>query len=165
LPLLLKGFKQIGSYFPNTTLEGADLKVLITSGGEALQLPENVAAAQFGIGDQPGHDLLPLAIKGVFLGTPPAQHAFSPLLLPLQSADSCCRIGDAPLIRNVSRRTTFHRKDAKRCRWWAGNTRRATDGTTEDGLLQLLHLLEEVDRVERVCHLGQFLLLLGWQDA
>jgi hypothetical protein len=49
-------------------------------GGEALQLPEDVPTAPFGSGKYPGGDLLPLPCKGVFLGTPPAQHACSLLL-------------------------------------------------------------------------------------
>ena len=90
-------FQQVGSYFPHASLEGADLQRLIASGGEALQLPEDVPTASFRIGNQPGHDLLPLSFKGVFLGTSPAQDAFSPLLLSVQGMESCCRIGDAPL--------------------------------------------------------------------
>jgi hypothetical protein len=42
---------------------------------------------------------------------------------------------------------------------------RTTDSTAEDGFLQLLYLSEEADRVERVCHLNQFLLFLGRQDS
>ena len=37
--------------------------------------------------------------------------------------------------------------------------------TAENSLLQLLYLLKEADRVERVGHLEQFLLLLGRQDT
>jgi hypothetical protein len=35
-PLILEGFKQVGSYFPHSALVGADLQRLIASGGEAL---------------------------------------------------------------------------------------------------------------------------------
>ena len=73
-----------GPYFPHPALQGADLQGLISSWGAALQLPEDVAAAPFRIGNQPGHDLLPLSFKGVFVGAPPAQHPFSPLLLSVQ---------------------------------------------------------------------------------
>ena len=44
---------------------------------------------------------------------------------------------------------------------WSERKRRATDSTAENGLLQLLELLEEADGVECLGHLGQFLLLLG----
>jgi hypothetical protein len=70
---------------------------LIASGGAALQLPENVAAAPFRIGYQPGHDLLPLSRKGVLVGAPPTQDPFSPLLLSVEAVVPCCRTGDAPL--------------------------------------------------------------------
>jgi hypothetical protein len=36
LPLLLKGFQEMGSYFPHPSLECADLQGLIASGGAAL---------------------------------------------------------------------------------------------------------------------------------
>src|SRR5215469_5702971 len=81
LPSLLPLCQQEGPYFPHASLKGTDLQGLIASGGAALQLPEDVTAAPFGIGNQPRQDLLPLSFKGVFVGTPPAQHAFSPLLL------------------------------------------------------------------------------------
>src|SRR5713226_3039695 len=126
---------RVGSYFPHPALQSADLHGLIAFGGEALQLPENVAATPFGVGNQPGQDLLPLPFKGVLVGTSPAQDAFSPLLLAVQDVEFCCRIGDAPLARKRSCRTMFDGKDAKRCRWWAGNKKRATDSTAEQGLL------------------------------
>ena len=93
-------------------LSGTDLQGLIASGEAALQLSEDVAAAPFGIGNQPGGDLLTLAFEGGFVGAPPAQHAFSLLLLSLQVIESCSRFGDAPLGRNISCCTTFHGKDA-----------------------------------------------------
>ena len=65
LPLLLKCFQQIGSYFPHATLECADLEWLIATGRALLQLPEDVAATALGVGNQPGHDLLPLSSKWV----------------------------------------------------------------------------------------------------
>ena len=117
LPLLLNGFQQVSSYFPHSSLEGADLHRVIASGGAALQLPEDVATTSFRIGDQPGQDLLSISLKGVFLGTPPAQHAFSPLLLSVQGMVRRYRIGNAPLDRNVSCCTTSHRKETNKCRW------------------------------------------------
>ena len=96
LPLLLNGFQQIGSYFPHAALECANVQRLIASGGAALQLPEDVAATALGVGNQPGHDLLPLSFKWVFLGTSPAQDTFSPLLFLVQRVEHCCRVGDAP---------------------------------------------------------------------
>ena len=74
-------------YLPHTSLKGVDVQWLIASRGEALYLSENVAAAPFGIGKQPGGDLLPLSFKGVFVGGPPAQDAFSWLLLSVQGAE------------------------------------------------------------------------------
>ena len=61
---------------------------------------------------QPGGDLLPLPFKGVFVGAPPAQHAFSPLLLSVQGVEPCFRIGD--VLRDLKRSgsTSFHGKDA-----------------------------------------------------
>ena len=56
-----------------------------------MQFPEDVAAAPFGIGLQPGEDLLPLSLKGILVGAPPAQHPFSPLLLSIQALEPCCR--------------------------------------------------------------------------
>src|ERR1700686_5088405 len=114
LPLLLNGFQQIGSYFPHATLKGADLQGLIATGGAALQLPEDVSATSFRIGNQPGEDLLPLSLKRVFVGAPPAQEPFSPLLLSVQGLESCCRIADTPLFRKFSHCTIVHRKDADR---------------------------------------------------
>jgi hypothetical protein len=70
--------------------------------GAAAALPEDVAAAPFGIGNQPGQDLLPLSRKGIFMGTPPAQDPFSPLLLSGQGVEPSCRIGDTPLGKNDS---------------------------------------------------------------
>ena len=107
LPLLLNGFQQVGSYFPHPALQGADLYGLIPPRGASLQLPENVAATSFGIGNQPGEDLLPLPFKRVFVGAPPAQDAFSSLLLSVQGLESCCRIGDASLDRKLSPHTAF----------------------------------------------------------
>src|SRR6266446_2406511 len=127
LPLLLNGFQQGGSYFPHATLKGADLQGLIASGGEALQLPEEVTATSFRIGHQPRQDPLPLSFKGVFVGAPPAQHAFSPLLLSIQGLESCCRIGDTPLSKNVSYHTTFYSKNVGRCRRDTWSEKRAID--------------------------------------
>ena len=111
LPLLLPRFQQEGSYFPHAALERADLQRLIASWGETLQFPENVATAPFGIGKQPGHDLLPHSRKGVFVGTPPARDAFSPLLLVVQGMESCRWIGCAPRNLDASHHTISHRKD------------------------------------------------------
>ena len=79
-----------------------------------LQLPEDVAAAPFGINYQPGHNLLPLPCKGVFVGAPPAQDAFSLLLLLVQGGESYGWIGDVPLDRTQFRSALFHNKDANR---------------------------------------------------
>jgi hypothetical protein len=114
LPLFLPRFQQVGSYFPHPALQGTNLQGLIASGGAALQLPEDVATAPFGIGRQPGKDLLPLSLKGVFVGAPPAQHAFSPLLLAVQGLESCWWSGSIPLFRKISRCTLFCRKDVER---------------------------------------------------
>jgi hypothetical protein len=73
--------RRVGSYFPHPALESADLQRLIESWGETLQFTENVSTAPFGVGNQSGDDLLPLSFKGVFVGAPPAQDPFSPLLL------------------------------------------------------------------------------------
>jgi hypothetical protein len=81
LPLLLNGVQQVFSYLPHATLERADLQWLIASRGAALELPENIPATPLGVGHQPGDDLLPLSLKGVFVSPPPAQDALSLLLL------------------------------------------------------------------------------------
>src|SRR5258708_7312915 len=96
----------------HAALKGTDLQGLIASGGTALQLPENVAAAPFEIGKQPGHDLLPLSLKGVYVGASPAQNPFSPLLLSVQSAEFCSWIGCAPRSLDASHRARVHGKDA-----------------------------------------------------
>jgi len=75
--------------------------------------------------------------------------------------EPCCRIGSVPRSLKRSRCTIVHGKDAEKCGWRVWNKRRATDSTAEQGLLQLLELLEQADGVERVCHLEQFLLHLG----
>jgi hypothetical protein len=72
LPLLFKGFQQMSSDFAHASLKGADLQGLIASRDVALQLPENVAAAPFRVGDQAGQDLLPLPFKRIRMDTPPA---------------------------------------------------------------------------------------------
>src|SRR5439155_4010510 len=121
--------------YPYTCLKPADFQRLIASGRAVLQLPEDVAAAPFRIGHQPGEDLFPLSLKGVLVGTPPAQDAFSPLLLSVQGIEPYCWIGDTPLGKNVSCSTSFHRKDVERCRRDAWNERRAIYSTAKDGLL------------------------------
>ncbi len=80
LPLLLARFQEVGSYFPHAALKRTDLQWLIASRGAALQLPEDIAAAPLRIDLEPGEDLLPFSLKGVLVGTPPAQDPFSPLL-------------------------------------------------------------------------------------
>jgi len=50
----------------------------------------------FRVGNQPGHDLLPLSFKGVFVGAPPAQDPFSPLLLSVQDVDPAAEPGTLP---------------------------------------------------------------------
>jgi hypothetical protein len=82
------------------------------SRGEALQLPEDVAAALFGVGNQPGQDLLPLSLESVFVSTPPASHPFSPLLLSVQGLKACNRIEYTLLDEKTSRHTAFYGKDA-----------------------------------------------------
>jgi len=114
LPLLLDRFQQVGSYFPHAALERADLQGLIASGGAALQLPKDIAAAPFRIGLEPGGDLLPLSLKGILVGAPPAQDAFSLLLLVAQGGESCGWIGDTPLDRTQVRSALFHSKNANR---------------------------------------------------
>jgi len=51
LPLLFNGFQQIGSYFPHAALESADLEWFIASRGALLQLPEDIAATTFRVGN------------------------------------------------------------------------------------------------------------------
>jgi hypothetical protein len=109
--------------------------------------------------------LLPLALEGIFVGAPPAQDAFSPLLLSVQGLESCCQTGDAPLGGKRSCCTPFYGKDAERGGREGREKRRATGSAAEDGLLQLLYLLKQVDGVEGLRHLSQLLLLLGRQDA
>lgn len=73
-----------GPGFSACRAEECELQRLIASGGKVLQLPENVATAPFGIGNQPGQDLLPLPFKRVFVGAPPAQHAFYTLMIYIE---------------------------------------------------------------------------------
>ncbi len=108
LPRLLPRFQQGGLDLAHASLQGADLQGLIASWGATLQLPENVSAAALRIGRQPRGDLLPLSLEGVFMGAPPAQHAFSLLLLAVQGLKSCCRAGKAPLVRRMTRDTVGH---------------------------------------------------------
>jgi len=61
----------------HASLEGADVQGLIASGGEALQLAENVAAAPFRVGKQPSHDLLPLSFNTISRLTPHNQKQIS----------------------------------------------------------------------------------------
>src|SRR5258708_15194015 len=104
----------MGSYFPHSSLECADLQRLISSGRASLQLPEDIATAPFRIGLEPREDLLPFSLKGVLVGAPPAQHPFSPLLLVVQGLEPCFRSGDTPLLRLLTRYTLFYRKDVER---------------------------------------------------
>lgn len=114
LPLLLPLCQQEGSDFPHASLKGTDLQGLIASGGAVLQLPEDIAATSLRIGLEPGHDLLPLSFKGIFVSAPPAQHSFSPLLLAVQGLEACFRSGSTHLGRKLSRCTPFYRKDLKK---------------------------------------------------
>jgi hypothetical protein len=50
LPPFLKGFQQVGTDLAHAALKRADLQWLKASWVQALQLPENVAAAPFGVG-------------------------------------------------------------------------------------------------------------------
>jgi hypothetical protein len=108
--MLLESLKQVNSYFPHASLERANLQGSIAFGRAALQLPEDVATASFGVGHQPGEDLLPLPFKGVFVGTPPAQHPFSPLLLLVQGLESCCGFGNTSCRGKQSCHTAFYGK-------------------------------------------------------
>jgi hypothetical protein len=101
---------------PYPTLEGTDLQRFKASRGEALQLPEDVAAALFGVGNQPGQDLLPLSLESVFVGTPPASHPFTPLLLSVQGLEPCNRIESTLLDGKYPRNTAFYGNDAHRGR-------------------------------------------------
>ncbi len=116
-------------------LSRADLEWVRASGGAALLLPEDVAAPSFRIGNQPGYDRLPLSLERTFLGPPPAQNPFSPLLLSGQRVEPGFRIVDPPLGRNVPCWTTFDGKDANGCRKDDCNERRAIHRTAKDGLL------------------------------
>jgi hypothetical protein len=101
--------------------------------------------------------------KGSCLCAPPAQGPFSPLLFAVEGVEPCCRIGDTPRSLQRFRCILFDGKDAdgrSGCVW---NTRGATRGTAEDGLLQLLQLAQQADGVECVCHLEQLLLFRGRQ--
>jgi hypothetical protein len=87
-------------------------------GERRVPIPEDVSTAPFGVGNQPGQDLLQLPIKGVLVGTTPTQDTFSLFLLSVQGMESGCRTGNAPLDGNVSCCTTFNGKDAngrRRC--------------------------------------------------
>lgn len=64
---------------------------------------KNVATAPFRIGNQPREDLLPLSRKGVFVGMPLAQYAFSPFLLSVQGLESYFQIVSAPFDGKRSR--------------------------------------------------------------
>jgi hypothetical protein len=96
---------------------GADVQWLIAPCRETLQLTEDISAAPFRVGHQPGNDLLLLSCKGVFVGAPPAQDAFSPLLLSVEGVEHGSRIGNVPLGRKRSCCTIFHGKDADGGRW------------------------------------------------
>ena len=92
-------------------------------------------------------------------------HPFSPLLISIQGLEPCCRAGNTLHDGRLSYHTAFCGKDAdgdssERC-----NKRRAADSAVEEGLLQLLYLLNQADGVERLHHLGQLLSLLGRQYA
>src|SRR6266700_711567 len=54
----------------------------------------------------------PTLLEGIFVGTPPAQAAFSPLLLSVQGVQHCW-IGSTSLDRKHSRRRIVHAKDAE----------------------------------------------------
>src|SRR5579864_3702511 len=110
-------------------------------------------------------DLLPLPFKGGFLRAPPAQDAFSPLLLLVQGVQHRCRIGCTPRGLKHPHCATFNGKDTDGYRMCVWNKRGATDGTAEHGLLQLLRLFEEADRVECLGYLRQLLLLVSRQDS
>jgi len=90
---------------------------VIASGGAALQLTEKVATAPFRVGNHPGGDLLSLPFKGVFVGAPPAQEAFSPLLLSVQGVEPCCQIADTP-VGKTRHLLAFAEEEHDASRFW-----------------------------------------------
>jgi hypothetical protein len=66
------------------------------------------------IGLEPGGDPLPLSLEGVFVDAPPAQDAFSLLLLLVQGGEPCGYTGDALLDSTQFRSALFYSKDANR---------------------------------------------------
>jgi hypothetical protein len=133
---------RVGSDFPHAALKGTNLQWLIAFWGPALQLPKDVAAAQFRVGHQPGQDLLPVSFEGVLSGVTPAYDPFPPLLLSVQGLEPCYRIAGIPLLRKYPLSTIVNRKDANGERRDRSKHRRATRGTAEDILLQLPKLLK-----------------------
>ncbi len=118
LPSVLNGFLQVGSDFPHPPLQHGGFARADSIPGRGRCRTRKMHRCS--VGDwQPTTDgiLLPLAFKGVFVGTPPTQHAFSPLLLWVRG----CRVlllecGSPPLFRKRSRCTLFYRKDVERVR-------------------------------------------------
>jgi hypothetical protein len=64
LLLLLERFQEVSSYVPHASAPAYGFVMGDSVRGAVLQLPENVAAAPFGVGNHPGPDLLPLSCKG-----------------------------------------------------------------------------------------------------
>ena len=70
LPLVIKCHQEAGADLLQTSLQGAHLSRSKAPRIEALQLLEEVDARAFGVDQQPGRDLLPHALKGVWTGAP-----------------------------------------------------------------------------------------------
>ena len=126
----------------------ANLQGLIASGRAARADPERYPATPLRIGLEPEEDLLPLPLKGIFVGVPKAMHPFSPLLLLVQTLQSCFRTRSDSLAEKHSRSTIGYGKDEEGSRRGVQNEWEATGGTTKDGLLQQRNLLEEENGIK-----------------
>ena len=103
--------RRVGSYLAHAAALACGFAMADSVQGSGAAAPGKCRRAPFGVSNQPGHDLLPLSFKGIFVGAPPAQHAFSPLLLSVQGLEPCCRIGDAPPNVKLALRTIVRGKD------------------------------------------------------
>jgi hypothetical protein len=61
--------------------------------------------------------LLPFPLKGVFVGAPPAQHAFPPLLLSVQGVGPCCLIADRS-VGKTRHLLAFAEEEQDALRFW-----------------------------------------------
>src|SRR6266700_4170698 len=127
----------------NAPLERAQVRELIAPGEQGLKFSQDVSAAARQVRLHPGENLLPLPGERIFAGPPPVQSIRAPLLLlgnltrftSFREGQPCCA------------RSEIKRHQRCRRRWLAGG---GTDGFTAQGrLLQLFHLLEEPQGVER----------------